>query len=108
MKGSMKLKLDLGWVFSTTLAASLVIFGAARVSMALDVQEQVTSACKALAVDTQETYKLVGKTANLEVLEQGCEAEFRKPTLAVITDMGSWSFQEAYPRLRDTLQTIKN
>lgn len=96
MKGSMKVKFDLGWVFSAMLALSVVIFGAARVSFALDVQSRLDASCSNFEKSFYETLERdPGKDAG-HVTAQ-CIVELKKPTVSIIMDTNAWSFQEVYP-----------
>lgn len=103
MKGSMKLKFDFGWVFSATLALGILVFSAARVSLALEIQERLETSCQlfeqsayaALDKDPGDKKGLVTKT---------CINNYKKSTLSVIMDTNIWSFQDAYPNVVEILK----
>ncbi|AFB83951.1 hypothetical protein F404_gp094 [Vibrio phage pVp-1] len=103
MKGSMKLKFDLGWVFSLMLAISFIVFGAARLSLAIEVQERLATSCQlfeeslyeALDRDHDDKFGLVTKQ---------CVNEYKKSTLAIAMDFDKWSYQEFYA---DSIKTLK-
>lgn len=96
MKGSMKVKFDLGWVFSAMLALGIVVFAAARVSFAIDVQSRLDTSCSKFE---KEFLEVLGKNAGDSngKISQQCVAELKKPTVSIIMDTNTWSFQEVYP-----------
>lgn len=103
MKGSMKIKFDLGWVFSATLAVGLVVFGAARLSLAMEAQESLQVSCRLFE---ESLYDALDKDPGDKrgLVEKQCINEYRKPTLAIAMDTDKWSFQEIYA---DAIRTLK-
>ncbi|AUG85144.1 hypothetical protein FDJ19_gp154 [Vibrio phage Ceto] len=103
MKGSMKLKFDLGWVFSVMLCISLVIFGAARLSFAMEAQERLATSCQLFE---ESLYDALDKDPGDKrgLVTKQCLNEYKKSTLAIAMDTDKWSFQEVYA---DALRTLK-
>lgn len=103
MKGSMKLKFDLGWVFTATLAICLVVFGAARLSLAMEVQERLATSCQLFEESFYDTLqKDPGDKKGM--ITKKCLNEYKKSTLAIAMDFDKWSYQEFYA---DALKTLK-
>lgn len=100
MKGSMKIKFDLGWVFSATLAVSSLIFAAIRLGVILDIQDTFNSSCYTSSYTLAKQVQEVTKGEDMTNIYYGqCKAEYSKPTVSLFMDLSVWSFQEAYPKL---------
>lgn len=101
MKGSLKIKFDLGWVFSATFAVFLVIFMVARATVSVEIQSNLRDSCIFLVNDyikTQKEYYPESNTDPKPLINQ-CVVEYKKPFLKVVTDTNSWRFRDAYPNL---------
>ncbi|BBL19220.1 hypothetical protein KIT04_051 [Vibrio phage KIT04] len=105
MKGSMKLKLrfDLGWVVSLMLAISFIVFGAARLSLAMEVQERLSTSCQ-LFEKSLYTALDRGLDDKSGIVTKQCINEYKKPTLTIAMDLDKWSYQEIYA---DAIKTLK-
>ncbi|QDF14551.1 hypothetical protein AG74_161 [Vibrio phage AG74] len=103
MKGSMKLKFDLGWVFSVTLAVGVVMFGAARISLAMEAQERLATSCQLFE---ESLYDALEKDPGEKrgIVTARCINEYKKPTLAIALDTDKWSYQEIYAKAVRTLK----
>lgn len=100
----MKLKFDLGWVFSGTLVVLLVIGGAARLSLAMEAQQRLAASCEIYDQEMGQMYKeLKGKEAPKGVLVKKCLNTYKKSTLSIAMDTEKWSYQEIYA---DALETL--
>lgn len=103
MKGSMKLKFDLGWVFSVMLAIGFIVFGAARLSLAMEAQERLATSCQLFE---ESLYDVLEKDPGDKrgLITKQCINEYKKSTLSIAMDTEKWSFQEIYA---DALKTLK-
>lgn len=105
MKGSMKVKFDLGWVFSATLAISLVLFGVARMSLAIEAQDRLTNSCNIFEQEMAETYAIVDKPFTEGLFAAKCLNEYKRSTLSIALDTEKWSYSEIYA---DAVKTLKH
>lgn len=99
MKASIAAKIDLGWVFSTALAISLVLMLIARASLTLNIQAKADLFCEQEAYELVETFRLVGdgRAQNGVSYYTGkCKIEYKKSLTEVFLDMNAWSYEEVY------------
>lgn len=91
-----RLKLDSGWV-ALVLAA---IFVAARVFVAMDIQNSLYSVCYSNSVDIHDflaEYNM--KNAPIATLQEQCVAEYKKPLVAIAINTDLWDFKATYPEV---------
>lgn len=100
MKGSLKIKFDLGWVFSLALVTTAAIFGVARVSVAMDIQNSLESVCYNNAVTTHNFLAENNmKNAPVATLQEQCITEYKKPLVALAINTNLWDFKSSYPKV---------
>lgn len=102
MKASLKLKFDLGWIFSATLGIFLIIFFVARLSATYEIQNGLRAACNTIALsleDTRAEYRPDIKEYDVELLTNNCYMEYKKDFVAVFANFDSWSFRDSYSKV---------
>lgn len=100
----MKVKFDFGWVFSAMLVIGFVVFGAARISLAMEAQERLATECQLFE---ESIYDALDKDPGSKrgIVTARCINEYKKSTMAIAFDTDKWSYQEIYAK---ALRTLNN
>ncbi len=96
MKGSVKVKFDLGWAMSAILAVMLVVGGAARLSFTYSVQDKAKEVCRIRAITAAENS--VTGLFKYEDYYDACTSIELKPALQIAMDLNKWTYEEVYPK----------
>jgi hypothetical protein len=97
MKGSVKIKFELGWTLSLLLSIVVIIGGVARTGFTYTTQERAQTICD---VRTRIAVKGMGMSdSDRAVITEVCIAEEMKSNLEVFADINSWTYRSVYPHL---------
>lgn len=91
---SLKINVQLGWIFTTTLVAAALILAVARASFTYEVQNQYDTHCAEIVQLDAQVAKQFDTPVTNGMMDM-CKL-LKKSDLSVMSDIEAWSYGDVY------------
>ncbi|AJF40806.1 hypothetical protein AVV29_gp038 [Vibrio phage phi 3] len=104
MKGSLNLKIDLGWAASVAVLVGLLFFAFTRIALARDIANQLDTLCYREALVSSILWE---RPQLEEVYYRQCLAELNPDKVTLVFNTNVWSFSDAFPNAKNIFFVLR-